>query len=156
MKEYCSELYNYEAEVDRSILDEDVESKCEGEEREDEILKSEVEIAIKGLKRNKIPGEDNISAELIQEGGETTVNIMHVLCNKILNSGVWPTQWTEVILIPLPKKANSKKCSDYRTLSMISHASKILLKIIQRRITPRVEQILSEMQEGFRKNRSTT
>ena len=54
------------------------------------------------------------------------------------------------------KKANSKKCSDFRTISFIRHASKIMLKIIQRRITPRVEQVLSEMQAGFRKDRSTT
>ena len=155
-KECCSELYNYEADIDRSILGEDVESKCEGEEWEDKILRSEVEIAIKGLKKNKSPGEDNVRAELIQEGGETAVNIMHALCNKVLNSGVWPTQWTKAILIPLPKKANSKKFNEYRTVSLISHASKILLKITQIRITPRVEQILSEMQAGFRKDRSTT
>ena len=155
-KEYCSELSNYEADIDRSILDEDVKPKCEGEEWEDKILRSEIQIAIKGLKKNKSPGEDNVSAELIQEGGKTTVNIMHALCNKILNIGICPTQWTEAILIPLPKKENSKKRSDYRTIRMISHASKILLKIIQRRITPRVEQSLSEMQVGFRKDRSTT
>ena len=150
-KEYCSELYNYKGDVDRNILNEDVETKGAEEDQECEILRSEVEAAIGSLKKNKSPGMDNICAELIQNGGEDTVTILHALCNRILKSGVWPSQWTESILIPIPKKANSKKCNEFRTISLISHASKILLKIIQRRITPRVEQVLSEMQAGFRK-----
>ena len=59
------------------------------------------------------------------------------------------------MLITIPKKANSRKCSDHRTISLISHASKVMLKIIQKRITPRVEEVLSESQAGFRRGRST-
>ena len=152
-KEYCEELYNFKDDVDRTVLEEDVVTE---EDHEGEILRAEVELAVRSLKTNKSPGADNVNAELIQCGGEDTVKILHMLCNLIFRSGVWPTQWTESILIPIPKKMNSRKCSDFRTISLISHASKVLLKIIQGRITPRVEEVLSEMQAGFRKDRSTT
>ena len=123
-KEYCDELYDYKAEADQNVLNEDVETKGQKEDKDSEMLRSEVEIAVRSLKKNKSSGADNISAELIKSGGEGTVTILHTLCNRILTSGVWPSQWTESILIPIPKKSNGKKCSDYRTISLISHASK--------------------------------
>ena len=116
---------------------------------------SEVEWAVKELKRNKSPGSDNVSAELIQEGGEATTKIMHKLCNEILRKKKWPSQWTESVLIAIPKKTNSRKCSDYRTISLISHASKVMLTIIQKRVSLRIEEVLSESQAVFRKGRST-
>ena len=85
------------------------------------------------------------------------MKILHALCNNIFKSKKWPSQWIESILIPsIPKKANSRKCSDFRTISLISHASKVLLKIIQRRIQPRIGEVLDESQAGFRRDRSTT
>ena len=140
--------------MDRDILKEDVETKEEDEELE--ILESEVREAIKQLKEQKAPGADNIGAELITNGGEKTIKILHTLCNNIFKSKKWPSQWIESILIPIPKKANSRKCSDFRTISLISHASKVLLKIIQRCIQSRIEEVLNESQAGFRRDRSTT
>jgi len=152
-KDYCEELYNYNIPKDRQVLDEPLQQ--EDLRLEEDILLSEVEWAIKELKRNKSPGADNICAELIQAGGDTTAKVIHKLCSEILKTKEWPSQWTESVLITIPKKANSRKCSDYRTISLISHTSKVLLKIIQKRISPRVEEVLSESQAGFRRGRST-
>ena len=65
----------------------------------------------------------------------------------------WPTQWTQSLVIPIPKKGNLRKCENYRTLSLISHSSKMLLRIILNRLNPQVERILSDEQAGFRKGR---
>ena len=89
-KNYCSELYNHAAVVDRDILKEDVKTKEEDEELE--ILESEVRKAIKQLKEQKAPGADNISAELITNGGEKMIKILHTLCNNIFKSKKWPSQ----------------------------------------------------------------
>lgn len=151
-KDYCEELFNYDIQKNNQVLEEE---KVEEQQEEEEILLSEVQCAIKELKKNKTPGADNISAELIQNGGEATEHIIHKLCNKILRTKQWPSQWTESMLITIAKKTNSRKCSDYRTISLISHASKVLLKIIQKRITPRIEEVLSDSQAGFRRGRST-
>ena len=150
-KEYCTELYQHNADTDRTILTENVIDDLE----DPEILRSEVTNAIKQLKAKKSPGMDNIPAELIKNGGEATVDVLHSLCNGILKTGKWPTQWTESILIPIPKKKISKKCTEHRTISLISHPSKVLLTIILNRIKPKTEAILSESQAGFRKDRST-
>ena len=116
---------------------------------------SEVRSAIQELKKNKSPGADNITAELIQNGGETIFPLMHKLCNEVLKTKQWPSQWTESVLITIPKKTNSTRCTDYRTISLNSHASKVLFRIILKRLTPRVEEILSDSQAGFRRGRST-
>ena len=136
-----------------AILDED----ARGEERQEESrLLSEVEAAIRDLKAKKSSGKDNISAELLQHGDTETAKIVHKLCNEILEKHMCNAQWNESILIAIPKKSNSRKCSDYRTISLISHAAKVMLKILQKRVPPRIEEILSESQVGFRPGRSTT
>ena len=70
-------------------------------------------------------------------------------------SGVWPSAWTQSIIILLPKKGNLRSCSNYRTISLISHPSKILLRIILNRLRSQAERIIAEEQAGFRKGRST-
>jgi hypothetical protein len=152
-KEYCEDLYNYEVQKDLEVLEEAVQQANIREE--EEILLSEVEAAIKELKRNKTPGADNIKAELIQGGGEITAKVLQKICNGILKTKKWPNQWQETVLITIPKKGSSRKCTNYRTISLISHASKVMLKIIQKRITPRIEEVLGESQAGFRRRRST-
>ncbi|XP_037776987.1 uncharacterized protein LOC119573958 [Penaeus monodon] len=149
-KEYCRELYQHQADVDRTVL---AEATSEGEP-EPVILESEVRAAIIKLKLNKAPGYDNLTAELIKCGGDPIIKTLH-LCNRILQTGKWPTQWTQSILIPIPKKEMSKKCSEHRTISLISHPSKVLLTIILNRIKPGIEEILDNSQTGFRKDRST-
>ena len=84
-----------------------------------------------------------------------TTEILQKLCNEILKKHEWPTQWTKSILIAIPKKTNSRKYGDFRTITLISHASKVPLKILQRRRAIRIEEVLSESQAGFRHVRST-
>ena len=108
------------------------------------------------MKKGKAAGFDNIPAELIQQGGEAVTDILHRICNKIWQTGEWPTSWTKSLIITLPKKGNLQQCQNYRTISLISHASKVMLKILLNRLRPQAEEIIAEEQAGFRRGRSTT
>ena len=120
------------------------------------ILKEEVESAIRALKDGKAAGVDNIPAELIKNGGESVIELPTKICNKTWQTGEWSTQWTQSLIITLPKKGNLQLCQNYRTISLISHASKVMLKIILNRLNPQAEEIIAEEQAGFRSGRSTT
>ena len=80
--------------------------------------------------------------------------IIHKICNLVWKTRTWPSQWTKSIIVPLPKKGDLQDCSNYRTIRLISHPSKVLL--ILTRLRPQVEEVLAEEQAGFRKGRSTT
>ena len=151
-KEYCSDLYNYETDGDPIVLD------CPQipDEEHHPILRAEVEAAVKALKMGKSAGVDNIPAELVQAGGEAMINILNAICNKIWKTGEWPTTWTQSLVITLPKKGNLQLCQNYRTISLISHPSKVMLKVILNRLQPQAEEIIAEEQAGFRAGRSTT
>ena len=150
--EYCSELYNYESCGDNAVLD------CSQPPEEDlqPILREEVEIAVASLKKGKSAGVDNIPAELVQAGGETMIDVLTEICNRIWRTGEWPTPWTQSLIITLPKKGNLQLCQNYRTISLISHSSKVMLKVILNRLKPQAEEIIAEEQAGFRARRSTT
>ena len=150
--EYCSELYNYESCGDNTVLD------CSQPPEEDlqPILREEVEIAVASLKKGKSAGVDNIPAELVQAGGETMIDVLTEICNRIWRTGEWPTPWTQSLIITLPKKGNLQLCQNYRTISLISHSSKVMLKVILNRLKPQAEEIIAEEQAGFRAGRSTT
>ena len=83
-------------------------------------------------------------------------DIITKLCQKVWSTNQWPDVWSTSLIISIPKKGDFKKCSNYRTISLISHTSKILLRIILNRLIPQAEDILAEEQAGFIKNRSTT
>ena len=150
--EYCSELYNYESCGDNTVLD------CSQPPEEDlqPILREEVEIAVASLKKGKSAGVDNIPAELVQAGGETMIDVLTEICNRIWRTGEWPTPWTQSLIITLPKKGTLQLCQNYRTISLISHSSKVMLKVILNRLKPQAEEIIAEEQAGFRAGRSTT
>ena len=116
----------------------------------------EVEAAAKALKMGKSAGVDNIPAELIPAGGDAMADILTTICNKIWNTGEWPTTWTQSIVITLPKKGNLQLSQNYRTISLISHPNKVMLKSILNRLQPQAEEIIAEEQVGFRAGRSTT
>ena len=99
-----------------------------------DILKAEIEEAIKMLKKGKSPGVDNIPGELIQAGGEYMSTALLNICNQIWRTVKWPENWTKSLVITLPKKGDLKMCNNYRTLSLISHPSKILLRVILNRL----------------------
>ena len=148
----CSELYNYESCGDNAVLD------CSQPLEEDlqPILREEVEIAVASLKKGKSAGVDNIPAELVRAGGETMIDVLTEICNRIWRTGEWPTPWTQSLIITLPKKGNLQLCQNHRTISLISHSSKVMLKVILNRLKPQAEEIIAEEQAGFRAERSTT
>ena len=150
--ENCSDLYNYETEGNQIVLD------CPKipDEEHHPLLREEVEAVVKALKMGKSAGVDNIPAELVQAGEEDMIDILVTLCNKIWKTGEWPTTWTQSLVITRPKKGNLQLCQNYRTISLISHPSKVMLKIIQNRLQPQAEKIIAEEQAGFRTERSTT
>ena len=151
--EYCQELYNYESRGDKNVL-QTIDEQHE-EERDDSILRDEVVNAIYSLKHGKAAGVDNIPAELITYAGEGMTDILHKICSNIWITGIWPEIWTKSLIITLPKKGNLQHCSNYRTISLISHASKVMLKIIKNRLQPQADRIIAEEQAGFMKDRST-
>ena len=151
--EYCSDLYNHTPNGDLSVLASPMNREAE---EILPILQDEVEAALKSLKKGKAAGIDNIHTELLQAGGEATIGTLTTICNKIWMSGEWPTPWTQSLIITLPKKGNLQECQNYRTISLISHPSKVLLKVILNRLKPQAEQIIAEEQAGFRAGRSTT
>ena len=115
-----------------------------------------MEAVVKALKTGKSAGVDNIPAELVQAGGEAMIDILTAICNKIWKTVEWPTTWTQSLVITFPKKGNLQLCQNYRTISLISHPSKVMLKIILNRLQPQAQEIIAEVQAGFRAGRSTT
>ena len=118
-------------------------------------MKEEVEAAIRSLPVDKAPGADNIQAELLKYGGKELVALMTSLCQKIWETKTWPDEWTRSLVIPLPRKGNPRKCQNYTTISLISHSSKVMLKIILNRLKNEAEGHLAEEQAGFRPGRCT-
>ena len=108
------------------------------------------------MKKGKSAGVDNIPAELVQAGGEDVITDLTTICNKIWQTGDWPTPWTQSLVITFPKKGNLQQCQNYRTISLISHPSKGMLKIILNRLKPQAKKIIAEGQTGFIAGRSTT
>jgi len=100
------------------------------QEQEPPLLRSEVASAIRQTASRKATGPDDISAELFKAGGKTVLHRMHRICVAIWKTGEWPKEWTFSTFIPLLRKGNLKQCANCRTIALVSHASKILLRII--------------------------
>ena len=83
------------------------------------------------------------------------MKVLHSICQQIWKTQQWPQNWKRSVFIPVPKKGNSKECSNYCTIALISHASKVMLKILQARLQQYVNQELPDVQAGFRKGRGT-
>ena len=117
-----------------------------------------MEQAIRSITKGKAAGVDNIPVELFTHGGEEMLTVMTKLYQQICKTQEWPEMWSTSLIITIPKKGDLKKCENYRTISIICHASKILLRIISNlmnRMNPQAEEILIEEQAGFRKKRNT-
>ena len=108
------------------------------------------------MKKGKSAGVDNITAKLVQAGGEDVITVLTTICTKIRQTGEWSTPWTQSLIITPPKKGNLQQCQNYRTISLICHPSKAMLKIILNRLKPQAEKIIAEEPAGFRAGRSTT
>ena len=96
-----------------------------------------------------------ILVELFQILKDDAVKVLHSICQQILKSQQWPQDWKRSVFIPIPKKGNAKECSNYHAIALISHASKVMLKILHIRLQQYVNRELPEVQAGFRKGRGT-
>jgi hypothetical protein len=119
------------------------------------VMKGEVQRALWELTGNKTSVVDELSIELIKAAGEAAVTVLTALCQLIWKSNVWPQEWRRSIFLTLLKKGDLRLCSNYRTIALIPHASKILLRIIQGRLATYIEREISEEQAAFRKGRGT-
>src|SRR6218665_1437542 len=124
-------------------------------EMEPEVMEAEVEWAIKQLKDNELLGQDGIPIELTKAGEDATIKIITKICNNIWKTGKWPDDWKGSTFIPIFKEGDARSCNNYRAIAIISHTSKILLKIIHERMESTIERELPDNQAGFRKARGT-
>ena len=122
---------------------------------EPDILECEVKWALGSMTMNKASGGDRISDELFQILKDDAVKLLHLICQQIWKTQQWPQDWKRSVFIPIPKKGNAKECSNYCTIAFISHASKVMLKILQARLQQYVNCEHPNVQAGFRKSRGT-
>ena len=104
---------------------------------------------------NKASGGDGIPVELFQILEDEAVKVLHSICQQIWKTQQWPQDWKRSVFIPIPKKGNAKECSNYCTTALISHANKVMLKILQARFQQYVNHKLPDVQTGFRKGRGS-
>ena len=122
---------------------------------EPDILEYKVKWALGSITMNKVRGGDRIPIELFQILKDDAVKVLHSIYQQIWKTQQWPQDWRRSIFIPIPKKGNAKECSNYYTIVLISHASKVMLKILQARLQQYVNRELPDVQAGFRKGRRT-
>ena len=97
---------------------------------EPDILECEVKWTLRSISINKVSGGDGITAELFQSLKDDVVKVLHSICQQIWKTQQWPQDWKRSVFILVPKKGNAKECSNYHTIALISHASKVMLKIL--------------------------
>ena len=101
---------------------------------EPDILECEVNWALGSITMNKASGDDEIPVELFQILKNDAVKVQHAICQQIWETQQWPHDWKRSVFIPIPKKGNAKECSNYHTIALISHTSKVMVKILQARL----------------------
>ena len=122
---------------------------------EPDILENEVKWALESITMNKASGDDGIPVEQFQILKDDAVKVLHSICQQIWKTQQWSQDWKRSVFIPIPKKGNAKECSNYRTIALISQASKVKLKILQARLQQYMNRELPDVQAGFRKGRGT-
>ena len=122
---------------------------------EPDILEYEVKWALESITSNKASGGDGIPVELFQILKDDVVKVLHSIGQKTWRTQQWPQDWKMSVFTPIPKKCSAKECSNYHTIALISHASKVMLKILQARLQQYVNHELPDVQAGFRKGRRT-
>ena len=122
---------------------------------EPNILECKVKWALESITTNKASGCDEIPVELFQIMKKEAVKVVHSKCQKIWKTQQLPQAWKRSVFIPIPKKGTAKECSNYCTIALISHTSKVMLKILQARSQQYVNREFPDVQAGFRKGRRT-
>ena len=120
-----------------------------------DILECEVQ-GLGSITANKTSGGDGIPRELFQILKDDAVKVLHSTCQQIWKTQQWPQDWKRLVFIQIPKKGNAKECSNYHTIALISHASKVMFKILQVRLQYYMTRELPDVQAGFRNGRGTT
>ena len=112
---------------------------------EPDILECEVKWALESITMNKASGGDGIPVELFQILKDDAVTVLHSICQHIWKTQQWPQDWKRSVFIPVPKKGNAKECSNYCTIGLISHTSKVVLKILQARLQQHMNRELPDL-----------
>jgi len=120
---------------------------------EPDILECEAKWALGSITMNKASRGDGIPIELFQILKDDAVKVLHSICQQIWKTQQWPQACKRSVFIAIPKKGNAKECSNYSTIALISHASKVILKILQARLQQYVNHELPDVEAGFRKGR---
>ena len=110
-------------------------------------------MGLRSITTDKASGCDGIPVELFQILKDDAVKVLHSICQQIQNTQQWPQDWKRSVFIPTPKKGSAKECSNYRTIALISHASQVMLKILQARLQQYVNCELPDVPAGFRNGR---
>ena len=122
---------------------------------EPDILECEVKWALGSITTNKASEGDGIPVQLFQIQKGDAAKVLHSICQEICKTQQWPQDWKRSVFIPIPKKGNAKECSNDCTIALISHASKVMLKILQARLQQYMNCELPVVQAGFTKGRGT-
>ena len=122
---------------------------------EPDILECEVKWALGSITTNKASGSDGIPVVLFQILKGDAVKVLHSICQQMWKTQQWPEDWKRSVFTPVPKKGKDKECSNYHKTALISHISKVMLKILQVRLQQFVNRELPDVQAGFRKGRGT-
>ena len=122
---------------------------------EPDILECEVKWALGSITMSKASGGDGIPVELFQILKDDAVKVLHSICQQIWKTQQWQQDWKRSVFIPIPKKGKAKECSNCHTIAVISHASKVMLKILQPKLQQYVNHELPAVQAGFGKGRGT-
>ena len=122
---------------------------------EPDILECEVKWPLRSITMNKASGDDRIPVELFQILKDDAVKVLHSICHQIWKTQQWPQDWKRSVFIPIPKKVNPKEYSNYHTMVLISHTSKVMLKILQARLQQYMNHELPDVPPGFKNGRGT-
>ena len=119
------------------------------------ILECEVKCPLGSITINKASGGDGTPGELFKILNDNAINVLHSVCQQIWETQQWPQNWKRSVFISMPKKGSAKESSNYHTISLISHANKVMLKVLQVRLQQYMNQELLDIQAEFRKGRGT-
>ena len=147
-QEYTEELYK--KDLHNTDNQEDVITHVEPD-----ILECEVKWALGSITPNRASGGDGTPVELFQILKDDAMKVLHSVCQQIWKTQQWPQNWKRSVFIPIPKTGNAKECSNDRKIVLISHASKVMVKILQARLQKYVNPEIPDVQDGFRKSRGT-
>ena len=122
---------------------------------EPDILECKVKWALESITMDKVSEGDGIPVELLKILKDDAVKVLHSTCQQVWKTQQWLQDWKRSVFIPIPKKDNAKECSNYHTIALISHTSKVMLKILQTRLQQYINCEVPVVQAGFRKGRGT-